>query len=147
MQMRKILFLLSIISLIFLSSCQTNNLGEESPYGEAVNQLEGVSIELTEDIYQPEGDQFELRVVNESEEQISYGVAYALEYYDETVWYEVEPDEEISFIMIAYLLDAVEEATEEINLEYYEPLEVGRYRLIRQIAGEALAAEFEIVDK
>lgn len=144
--MKKILITLSIIGFIILTSCTTNNLGEKSSHGEEVNQLEGVFIELTKDTYQSDGDQFELRVVNDSEEQITYGVEYALEYYDETAWFEVEPDEEVSFILIAHLLDAGEEATEAINLEYYEPLENGRYRLIRQIDGEPLAAEFEIVE-
>lgn len=145
--MKKIIALLSIIlvSLIILMSCGTNSLGEESPYGENVNQLDGVSIELNKETYQPEGDTFELNVINNSEEQITYGVPYTLEYYDEGIWYEVEPDEEIAFILIAHILDAGDEATEELNLEFYEPLEIGRYRIVRLIGEDPLTAEFEIV--
>lgn len=86
-----------------------------------------------------------MRVKNNSEESITYGVAYALEYYNEEIWFEVEPDEELAFIAIAQILYAGEEAVEEVNMEYYKPLDTGRYRLIRQIDGESLAAEFEVM--
>ncbi len=141
------LFSIILGSLFILTSCGTNSLGDESAYGEQVNDLEGVTIELTEDRYQPEGDTFELRVTNHSDDQITYGVEYALEYYNEDKWCEVETDEEISFIMIAHILEPDEEATEEINLTYYEPLATGRYRVIRQINGEPMAAEFEVVEE
>ncbi len=147
--MKNVAMLFSIIwgSLFILTSCGMDPLGDESAYGEQVNGLEGVTIELTEDKYQPEGDTFELRVVNHSDEQITYGVEYALEYYNEDKWYEVETDEEISFIMIAHILESDEEATEEINLTYYEPLTPGRYRVIRQINDEPMAAEFEVAEE
>lgn len=106
-----------------------------------MDQLEDVTIELTEDTYQPEGDQFKLRVKNNSEESITYGVAYALEYYNEEIWIEVEPDEELAFIAIAQILYAGEEAVEEVDME----LGTGRYRLIRQINGGPLAVEFEVI--
>ena len=53
--MKKIITLLSVplISLFILMSCGKNNLGEESPYGEDVNNLEIVSIELNKDTYKP----------------------------------------------------------------------------------------------
>ena len=144
--MKKLLVFMGLMGFILLG-CGSNDLGEESDYGEDVNQLDGVSIELNEDTYQPEGDYFELTVVNDSEEEITYGVEYSLEYLDEDVWFEVEPDEEIAFILIAHILDSGDEATEEINLEYYEPLEIGRYRLVRHVDGEPLTAEFEVVEE
>lgn len=130
-----------------LSSCGNNNLGEESPHGEdGVNNLENVSLEMTESAYQPEEDTFELRVINHSESEITYGVEYMIEYEEDGTWYEVEPDEEMAFILIAHILDPGEEAVEEINLSYYEPLEAGSYRLIRKIDGTPLAANFEVID-
>lgn len=143
--MKKLLTVLSIVGFILLG-CGSNDLGEESAFGENVNQLEGVSIELNEDTYQPEGDYFELTVVNDSEEEISYGVEYSLEYYDEDTWYEVEPDEEMAFILIAHMLGPDDEASDEINLEYFEPMAPGRYRVIRRIQGDPLTAEFEVVE-
>ena len=144
--MKKIITLLSVplISLFILMSCGKNNLGEESPYGEDVNNLEGVSIELNKDTYKPKGDTFELTVVNDSEEEISYGAPYTLEYYKEDTWYEVEPNNEIGFILILYTLPPGDEASEELNLESYEPLETGRYRIIRQIGDDTLTTEFEV---
>ncbi len=49
--------------------------------------------------------------------------------------------------MIAHILESDEEATEEINLTYYEPLTPGRYRVIRQINGEPMAAGFEVPEE
>jgi len=132
------------MSLFILMSCGKNNLGEESDYGENVNNLEGVSIHLSKDTYKPEGETFELTVVNDSEEDISYGAPYTLEYYKEDTWYEVEPDNEIGFILILYTLPPGDEASEELNLESYEPLESGHYRIVRQIDDETLTTEFEV---
>lgn len=135
------------MSIFILTSCGTNNLGEESPYGEDVNNLDGVSIELNKDTYKPEGDIFELTVINDSEEDISYGVPYTLEYYKEDKWYEVEPDNEIGFVLILYTLSPGDEASDEINLDSYEPLETGRYRVLRQIDDETLTTEFEVAEE
>ncbi len=66
-----ILFSIILGSLFILMSCGMVPLGDESAYGEQVNGLEGVTIELTEERHQPEGDTFELRVVNHSDEQIT----------------------------------------------------------------------------
>ena len=147
--MKKIISLLSLtlMSIFILTSCGTNNLGEESPYGEDVNNLDGVSIELNKDTYKPEGDIFELTVINDSEEDISYGVPYTLEYYKEDKWYEVEPDNEIGFVLILYTLSPGDEASDEINLDSYEPLETGRYRVLRQIGDETLTTEFEVAEE
>ena len=147
--MKKIIALLSLtlMSIFILTSCGTNNLGEESPYGEDVNNLDGVSIELNKDTYKPEGDIFELTVINDSEEDISYGVPYTLEYYKEDKWYEVEPDNEIGFVLILYTLSPGDEASDEFNLDSYEPLETGRYRVLRQIGDETLTTEFEVAEE
>lgn len=129
----------------FLTACSQNTLGEETPHREEeLNNLEDVSLEMTETSYQAEGDTFELRVSNDSDEEISYGAPYQLEYYDDGVWYEVEPDEEPAFIMIAYLLGSGEEEVEEINMDFYEPLDSGQYRVIKEIQGEYLVAEFAV---
>lgn len=144
MKKKLIYFGFVLFSLFFLVGCTKNNLGEESEFGEEVNNLEDVSIELIDDTYKSEGDTFELKVINHSEEEVSYGVEYALEYCDGDTWYEVEPNEEPAFILILHMLKAGEEDIEELNLEFYEPLEAGHYRIIRQINNEPLAAEFDV---
>lgn len=142
--MKKFIMLSLLASVFLLNGCATTNLGEESSHGTDVNKLEGVSIELTKDTYQAEGDSFELVVKNNSDNEVTYGVAYSLEYMNDDAWYIVEPEEEMSFIMIAHILAPAEEAAEELNLTYYEPLAPGTYRIIRQIDGEILTAEFEV---
>jgi len=131
-----------IISLSILGAC-SEDTAEPSPY-EEVNTMENVRIQLEKDSYSAEGDTFILTTINESEDEISYGVAFTLEKEQESDWYLVEPDEEIAFIMIAHSLGPDEEAVEELNLEYYEPLEPGSYRVVREIEGEVLTAEFEV---
>lgn len=145
--MKKI-FALGLLTAIFLlTACGSTNLGEESSHGSDVNNLEGVTIELTKDTYKSEGDNFELVVINNSDKEVTYGVPYSLEYLSDGTWYVVEPEEEMAFIMIAFILAAGEEAAEELNLTYYEPLAAGQYRIIRQIDGEELTAEFEVVEE
>lgn len=145
--MKKI-FALGLLTTIFLlTACGSTNLGEESSHGSDVNNLEGVTIELTKDTYKSEGDNFELVVKNNSDKEVTYGVPYSLEYLSDGTWYVVEPEEEMAFIMIAFILAAGEEAAEELNLTYYEPLAAGQYRIIRQIDGEELTAEFEVVEE
>ncbi len=145
-EMKKLfaIFVAAIAGLFLLSSCRTDHQREESLHGSNVNQLEGVSIALSKDTYQQAGDTFELTIRNHSEVEMTYGAPYTLEIYDEDTWYIVEPNEEISFIMIAYTLNAGDEATEEVNLAFYEPLKTGHYRLVRLVNEEPLTAEFEV---
>ncbi|MFO8069725.1 MAG: immunoglobulin-like domain-containing protein [Alkalibacterium sp.] len=129
-------------SLIFIGGCSANN-AEPSPY-EEVNTLENVEIALEKDEYRPKDDTFILNTINESEDDISYGIAFTLEKEKDNTWFMVEPDEEIAFILIAHILGPGEEAQEELNMEYYEPLDTAKYRIVREIEGEVLTAEFEV---
>ncbi|OJF93120.1 immunoglobulin-like domain-containing protein [Alkalibacterium sp. 20] len=128
--------------LLFLWGCSSND-AEPSPY-EEVNTLENVKIGLEKDEYDPEGDTFILNTVNESEDDISYGIAFTLEKEEDNTWFMVEPDEEMAFILIAHILGPGEEAQEELNMEYYEPLDTGKYRVVREIESEVLTAEFDV---
>lgn len=148
--MRRLIHLGSLLlGVTVMSACQNSNeLGQESPYGEeGVNNLEGIYMEMTQDTYRPEGDDFAISVSNESDEDITYGAEYMLEYFDEDTWYEVIPEEELSFILIAHILEPGQQSEEEIDLTYYEPLEEGRYRLMREFEGEPLGAEFEVTEE
>lgn len=131
-----------VISVISLWSCSDSS-GEPSPY-EEVNTMENVSIELEKDQYSSEGDTFILNTINNSEDEISYGIAFTLEKEDDNEWFIVEPEEEMAFILIAHILGPGEEAQDELNMEYYEPLDPGEYRVVREIEGEVMTAEFEV---
>ncbi|WP_091529530.1 immunoglobulin-like domain-containing protein [Alkalibacterium subtropicum] len=131
-----------VMSISFLGACSENE-AEPSPY-EEVNTMEDVRIALEKDVYDPAGDTFILNTINESEDEISYGVAFSLEKERDGEWYVVEPNEEMAFIMIVHSLDPGEEAQEELSMEYYEPLETGDYRVVREIEGEVLTAEFAV---
>ena len=156
--MKKVLSISSLSLFVFiLIGCSTNNLsddsnnienlGEESEFEENVNELEDVSIKLNKDTYQSEDDNFEITVINNSEEEVSYGVDYLLEFKKDEIWYEVEPEEEPGFVLILMTLPPGSEDTDEINLDFYEPLEEGKYRVVRHIEEEPMTAEFEVTDK
>lgn len=130
------------VSLMILTGCSSDE-SEPSPY-EEVNTMENVKIVLEKEAYSPVGDTFILNTINESEDDISYGIAFSLEKEQEGEWYIVEPSEEIAFILIAHVLGPGEEAQEELNMEYYEPLDTADYRIVREIEGEVMTAEFEV---
>jgi len=129
-----------IIGMV-LSGC--GDIREPSPF-EEVDTLDGVSISLNQEVYDSEGETFILTVSNQSEEEISYGIAFTVEKQEGDQWITVEPEEEMSFIMIAHILGPGEEAEDELNMHYYEPFEPGEYRVVRQIEGEVLTAEFTV---
>lgn len=131
-----------LLSISFLWAC-TDSEKEPTPY-EEVNTLRGVRLSLDKEIYESEEDRFLLTVHNNSQNEVTYGVAFTVEKLNDNNWYVLEPDEEIAFIMIAHILASGEEAEEEIHLDYYEPINPGHYRIVREIEGEVLTAEFQV---
>lgn len=143
--MRKVKYTLFLLVLsILIVGCSTSSIGEESPHGEQVNLQEDITITLDKETYSAEGNILELTTRNESDEKISFGVPFSIEMREGDDWYIVEPNEEVSFIMIAYILEPDGEFTDEISLSFYEALKPGQYRLIRQIDSQIYAAEFTI---
>lgn len=135
-----VVLLMFFVTLLWACS---NSEKEPTPY-EEVNTLRGVRLSLDKEIYESEEDQFILTVYNNSQNEVTYGVAFTVEKLADNEWYVVEPEEEIAFIMIAHILESGEEAEEEINMEYYEPFDPGHYRIIREIEGEVMSAEFQV---
>ncbi|MCC5896233.1 MAG: hypothetical protein JJU16_12295 [Alkalibacterium sp.] len=129
-----------LIGLLLIACGETN---EPSPY-EEVNTLDGVELQLNQPVYESEGDTFLLTVVNNSEVEVTYGIAFTVEMLEDEQWVMVEPEEEMAFILIAHILPPGDEAEEELFMEYYEPFEQGTYRVVRQIEGEVLTAEFTV---
>lgn len=83
------------------------------------------------------------KLYNNSNENVYYGVAYEIEKYEEGTWKSFGV--EMSFIEIAYELEANSSKEESINWEVgYGKLEAGRYRLIKDVMGETVFDEFEI---
>ena len=145
--MKKIFFFVFILfSTIYFAGCQNNQLGEKAPYGDNYDTLEGVTIRTAAQSYPVGTTSIEIFIENESSEEVTYGAPFTIETFHEDAWYQVEPTQELSFIMIAYILKPDEDATEEISLEFYEAFEPGRYRIVKEINNAAVTAEFEIVE-
>lgn len=148
--MKRMLSILSIsLIILFLTGCKSDDpknidLGEESEFGDTVNELEGVDMKLNKSTYASEGDKFEVTVENNSEEEVSFGVEYLLEYYYKDKWYKIELENEPGFVLLLVTVPPEGKNTDEINLDFYEPLESGKYRIIRNIGENPMAAEFEV---
>lgn len=141
--MIKIILKLSSFVLLGLILTACTERRDPSPF-EEVNTLEGVELQLNQSDYEREENTFLLTVINNSEQEVTYGVAFTIEKLEDDQWVMVEPEEEMAFIMIAHILPPGDEAEEELFMEYYEPFEEGEYRVVRQIEGEILTAEFTV---
>lgn len=67
-----------------------------------------------------------------------------MEYYYKDKWYKVELETEPGFVLLLVTVPSEGENTHEINLEFYESLERGKYRIIRNIVEKPISAEFKV---
>lgn len=142
--MKQLLKVFLIGSIFVLAGCAKTAIGQESPYGNDVNQLEGVSMDLDETEFKTSGNTLDLKIHNTSDEEYYYGAGYLLEYLDDDVWHTIETEDEMMVIAIAYILEVNDTNTDKIDLSFYEPLRQGTYRLIKMIGDEPLTAEFTV---
>lgn len=142
--MKRLLKVFLIGSIFVLAGCAKTVIGQESPYGNDVNQLEGVSMDLDETEFKTSGNTLDLKIHNTSDEEYYYGAGYSLEYLEDDVWHTIETEDDMMVIAIAYILLANDTNTDKIDLSFYEPLRQGTYRLIKMIGDEPLTAEFTV---
>lgn len=80
-------------------------------------------------------------IYNKTDDVVCYGADYSLQKKTDGEYIDLEPDEEISWIMIAYELPAGETAEVNYDLSGYGILEDGEYRLIKS---NGLTADFRL---
>lgn len=147
---KKNMFILTLLLLLaFLSACQKTVDLEPSSYQDSdLNQLDGVTMVVTPTEYPVTTESIALTIKNESDEEHSYGVEFKLEKEIAGEWYEVPFEGEVSWIMIAYILEANSENNETISFDLLDKntLTEGNYRLIKQISGQAISAAFTLTE-
>lgn len=147
---KKNVFILTVLLLLaFLSACQKTVDLEPSAYQDSdLNQLDGVTMLVTPTEYPVTTESIALTIKNESNEEHSYGVEFKLEKEIAGEWYEVPFEGEVSWIMIAYILEANSENNETISFDLLDKntLTEGNYRLIKQISGQAVSATLTLTE-
>ncbi len=150
--MKKMLFALCLMALMILTACgggtvNKNDL-EPSPYN-AGDFSGGVTMSASDSTFSPDTEMVGLRIINTTDKEFYFGADYTLETQIDGEWYVVPPKEEMSFIMIAYILEPKGTAEAEAALRGpYGKLSDGQYRVVKGFSSDegstAAAALFEI---
>lgn len=140
------LFCLSLILLI--SSC-----GSKSNKIEMISnqqETENMNRVNTMASYDTQSMKLNYKFENIDENTLVFGTSFSLEYKKDEVWYKVEMKEEFAFDMLAHMLERNQNLEITLDLrEYYYPLEIGLYRLIKIFSDEKgsykIGIPFEVV--
>lgn len=106
----------------------------------AAEDIDGQAAALTQEkaegvlgvVLEADGSRVTFRIVNGTDQEISYGKRYTLERMEENGWQTVEPSGEVAWEDVLFLLQAGESAEDTIELSQgYDRLEDGQYRLVK----------------
>lgn len=99
----------------------------------------------TEQLSYPVGiTSLKVLITNNTDEEVSYGVAFILERKQDGVWHRADMDD-VAWIMIAHLLPPGETNTDELSFETFtDPLSAGEYRILKNIGDGLYSAEFSV---
>lgn len=138
-------FLTSLLGVAVLLYACGRSLEESEVDEDQVNPTEEVYMTTEETVY-PEGTtEIAVTIVNQSNEQVDYGMPFSIEQSIEGQWYVIPFEDDAAFIMIAILLGPGDENTESIDLTLLgDNLEPGEYRVLKEVSGQTLSAEFRI---
>ena len=122
----------------------------------AAEDIDGKAAALTQEkaegvlgvVLEADGGRVTFRIVNGTDQEISYGKRYALERMGENGWQTVEPSGKIAWEDVLFLLQAGESAEDTIELSQgYDRLEDGQYRLVKWyfLSGEEIPLYLEFI--
>lgn len=122
----------------------------------AAEDIDGQAAALTQEkaegvlgvVLEADGGRVTFRIVNGTDQEISYGKRYALERMEENGWQTVEPSGEVAWEDVLFLLQAGESAEDTIELSQgYDRLEDGQYRLVKWyfLSGEEIPLYLEFI--
>lgn len=122
----------------------------------AAEDIDGQAAALTQEkaegvlgvVLEADGGRVTFRIVNGTDQEISYGKRYALERMEENGWQTVEPSGEVVWEDVLFLLQAGESAEDTIELSQgYDRLEDGQYRLVKWyfLSGEEIPLYLEFI--
>ncbi|MDD3304165.1 MAG: hypothetical protein PHP54_04535 [Clostridia bacterium] len=146
MRTKKIIIIaISVVIILILTLCivllSKNTISKcLSKHGviEAVNDFS-----LVVDKDNITNESIKITIYNHTNEDTSYGVNYEIEQWEEGRWKSF--DVQANWIEIACILKANSSNTETISWQsVYGRLAIGKYRMIKNVAGTIISDEFEI---
>lgn len=140
------LFFGMFVFLTLLTGCAAKSELVPSKYDEAgLNQLAGVVMTTTLTSYVSGTHNIQLKIRNDTDNEYSYGMAFAVEQKVQGKWYEVPFKGEPVFIQLAVVLAPHSENLESVDLGILaSELKPGLYRVVKEMEGKAVTAEFTI---
>lgn len=93
-------------------------------------------------VYELGTEKVKVYITNNTNEESGYGVAYEVEKFENNEWQHLDYTDDMMFIEIWVMLQAKETNEEVYSLS--KNFKVGKYRIVKNIGGEKVTAEFEI---
>ena len=155
LKIRRLLMLICICTVLVLS-LNACNVMKKSAYPAEIEANASFKMTVDQTEYDSKVTQISFTIYNDSADDAIFGVAYALEVFQNGVWYSVpfkgvKGDAQPTWPAIAYQLPAHGTYTDIINLSNPEKLLPGSYRLIKDVSIQTgnqkqiiLAAQFTI---
>lgn len=143
--MKKILSISAVIVMLILCCGCAKRFDPRNMSSGVSNISASVTAEIKEGDSFTEMPKFTLILQNNTENEIVYGTPIALETYIDGGWYSVTAMDDVAWTAIGIILPPHTSSEESVDLgKIYKQLPAGRYRILKDMAGEYAAAEFEI---
>ena len=102
-------------------------------------------MEMEHDVYDPSLKSFTYFIHNDSEEPVEFGAAYAIEQWKDGKWQGLKQKDNVAFPAILYWVQSGGAMALKCGFSGYKGTQRdGRYRLVKEVGGEILYAEFEL---
>jgi len=105
----------------------------------------GLFLEMEHTVYDPSVERYTYFLRNDTEQEVDFGAAYTIQQLVNGTWQDLEPEGEIAWIAVAYILQPGDTMALTCGFDLYEEEPVpGTYRLVKKAGSQTLYAEFEI---
>lgn len=144
------LFLCTGIYFVVVVGCGSNKPAETTDWEptnlQSVNDIDGVTLNFNQETLSATGGTIVL--INETNNQYSYGEAFFLEQKIEGDWFQVPVDtENYGFNDIGYLLPPLGFEEIEVDWEWiYGKLAIGDYRLVKEVIDSRASGDYNQYD-
>lgn len=139
--MKKIL--VGLLCSAFLTSCAPAVQSAPVQPQVGTEQVVGLSLELEHKVYDPSLTSYTYFIRNDTAETVEFGEDYRIQQKNGESWQDLKVRENVAWTAIAY--DLRPGQTKAMNCGFWlyeEPPEAGTYRLVKEVGGAELTAEF-----
>lgn len=145
-----------LFTLLLLAGCGSGGAEppeaqEEKPAAPEVSEPAepaapaGLSLYLEREVYDPSLTRYTCFLENRTDKTVEFGEDYSIQFFSEDEWVDLRPRPSCGTDAIGYRLSSGETMALDCTLERYENApEPGRYRLVKQVEGHTLYAEFSL---